>query len=72
MAEDIHKIIKNIFDNENFTKFSFNETTGTIVLDRTDNSADTIIFNELNTLTQALVSSDVDFAIDNDGTILIQ
>ena len=69
---ETNKQIDAMFQDNSFIYFYLNEDADRIMLERQDNHADSIIFNELNTITTTLVSLDVDFSIDMDGTIILE
>lgn len=70
MENKIKKIF-NIFKESEFHNFFLNEGTMTIELVREDNSRDSEIFIELNQLTNALISLDIDFSVAANGHIII-
>lgn len=71
MPENITNKIEELFEKHNFSYFHFNEIKNTIDLERSGNSADTVIFNELGIITDSLMNMDIDFSIDIDGSIIL-
>lgn len=71
MDEKLKKII-NIFALNDLNHFKLDIATLTINMLRSDNSQDSIIFDELNILTVALIQNELEFTIDGNGTIIVQ
>ncbi|MEA3352323.1 MAG: hypothetical protein U9Q33_00705 [Campylobacterota bacterium] len=68
--ENINNLIA-LFKCECYENFYFDETTPSINIRRIDNSKDSNIFTELDSITNALITYSIDFSVDKDGTIIL-
>lgn len=70
LALKLEKITQ-LFSQHTLNNFNFNEEKLSIVMVRNGNCKDDVIFHELQTITQFLMENDLEFSIDEVGTILI-
>lgn len=71
MIKEKIDILSKIFDDHCFNNFYLDKLSLKIHLVREDNSKDGEIFQELNILTTTLISENLDFSVDEVGTIII-